>query len=284
MLEDKDFSDQVWRFMRRQGFFALKIPKEWGGKGFSTAATSAVLVKLGTASSDLASTVAVPNSLGPGELLVRYGTPEQQKYYLPLLADGTFIPCFGLTGIHSGSDATSLIGSYGVVEERDGEIGVKCTFDKRYITLAPVAGVVQRLEPSAAVHRYVYGVAEACVESTSEFLYPRNIAWTFVNLHAIELPQLRGQRRVDGVGPTRWPRDAVDAETPHTTPSTRQAARKAKGSTRTPSKRAKGSANTLDDAGPARQPPQVGQWLPQHPAHDAVGTTLPARQGRPREG
>ena len=130
VLEDKDFSDEVWRFMRRQGFFALKIPKEWGGKGFSTAATSAVLVKLGTASSDLASTVAVPNSLGPGELLVRYGTPEQQKYYLPLLADGTFIPCFGLTGIHSGSDATSLIGSYGVVEERDGEIGVKCTFDK----------------------------------------------------------------------------------------------------------------------------------------------------------
>ena len=142
VLEDKDFSDEVWRFMRRQGFFALKIPKEWGGKGFSTAATSAVLVKLGTASSDLASTVAVPNSLGPGELLVRYGTPEQQKYYLPLLADGTFIPCFGLTGIHSGSDATSLIGSYGVVEERDGEIGVKCTFDKRYITLAPVAGLV----------------------------------------------------------------------------------------------------------------------------------------------
>ena len=142
VLEDKDFSEEVWAFMRRQGFFALKIPKEWGGKGFSTAATSAVLVKLGTASSDVASTVAVPNSLGPGELLVRYGTPAQQKYYLPLLADGTFNPCFGLTGIHSGSDATSLIGSYGVVEERNGEIGVRCTFDKRYITLAPVAGLV----------------------------------------------------------------------------------------------------------------------------------------------
>ena len=84
VLEDKDFSGRVWRFMRRQGVFCFKNSEGVGGKGFSTAATSAVLVKLGTASSDLASTVAVPNSLGPGELLlVRYGTPEQQKYYLP---------------------------------------------------------------------------------------------------------------------------------------------------------------------------------------------------------
>mmetsp|Transcript_1803 Transcript_1803/g.5440 ORF Transcript_1803/g.5440 Transcript_1803/m.5440 type:complete len:776 (+) Transcript_1803:103-2430(+) len=144
VLEDKDFTAETWEFMRRKGFFALKIPKEWGGKGFSTAATSAVLVKLGSASSDLSATVAVPNSLGPGELLVRYGTPDQQERYLPLLADGTFIPCFGLTGIHSGSDATSLIGSHGVVEKdpRTGELGVRCSFDKRYITLAPVAGLV----------------------------------------------------------------------------------------------------------------------------------------------
>ena len=123
VLEDKDFSDEVWRFMRRQGFFALKIPKEWGGKGFSTHATAAVLVKLGTHSMDGGVTVAVPNSLGPGELLLRYGTPEQQRYFLPRLADGTLIPCFGLTGPHSGSDATSLIGSHGVVEERDGVLG-----------------------------------------------------------------------------------------------------------------------------------------------------------------
>lgn len=103
---------------------------------------SAVLCKLATKCSDANATVAVPNSLGPGELLVRYGTQEQKEYFLPRLADGTLIPCFGLTGPHSGSDATSLIGSECIVEERDGELGVSATFKKRYITLAPVAGVV----------------------------------------------------------------------------------------------------------------------------------------------
>ena len=105
-------------------------------------AVSSVLAKLGSHCFDANATVAVPNSLGPGELLVRYGTDEQRGYFLPRLADGTLIPCFGLTGPHSGSDATSLIGSYGTVEELDGELGVRATFDKRYITLAPVAGVV----------------------------------------------------------------------------------------------------------------------------------------------
>ena len=86
----------------------------------------------------------MPNSLGPGELLVRYGTQQQQEKYLPALADGTYIPCFGLTGIHSGSDATSLIGSHGEVRRHPetGELGVLASFDKRYITLAPVAGLV----------------------------------------------------------------------------------------------------------------------------------------------
>ena len=95
---------------------ALKIPKEHGGKGFSTQAVSMILAKLGSQCFDANAIVAVPNSLGPGELLVRYGTPDQKAYYLPRLADGTLIPCFGLTGPHSGSDATSLIGSYGTVE------------------------------------------------------------------------------------------------------------------------------------------------------------------------
>ena len=80
--------------------------------------------------------------MGPGELLARYGTDEQKKYFLPRLADGTLIPCFGLTGPHSGSDATSLIESDCVVEERNGELGVVASFKKRYITLAPVAGVI----------------------------------------------------------------------------------------------------------------------------------------------
>jgi len=140
--ETKDFNKEVWDYMRDEGFFALKIPKEWGGKGFSTHAVSLILCKLSTQSFDANATVAVPNSLGPGELLARYGTPDQKEYFLPRLADGTLIPCFGLTGPHAGSDATSLIESDCVVEERNGELGVVASFKKRYITLAPVAGVI----------------------------------------------------------------------------------------------------------------------------------------------
>jgi len=139
---NRDFSKEAWDYMRSEKFFGMKIPKEWGGLGFSTHAVSSVLQKLATQCFDANATVAVPNSLGPGELLARYGTQEQKEYFLPRLADGTLIPCFGLTGPHSGSDATSLIGSDCVVTERDGELGVVATFKKRYITLAPVAGVV----------------------------------------------------------------------------------------------------------------------------------------------
>jgi alkylation response protein AidB-like acyl-CoA dehydrogenase len=138
----KDFSKEAWDYMRDERFFAMKIPKEYGGLQFSTQAVSMVLAKLATHCFDANATVAVPNSLGPGELLVRYGSPEQKDYFLPRLADGTLIPCFGLTGPHSGSDATSLIGSDCVVQERNGELGVVASFKKRYITLAPVAGVV----------------------------------------------------------------------------------------------------------------------------------------------
>eukprot|EP00549_Striatella_unipunctata_P007509 CAMPEP_0118686928 /NCGR_PEP_ID=MMETSP0800-20121206/8091_1 /TAXON_ID=210618 ORGANISM="Striatella unipunctata, Strain CCMP2910" /NCGR_SAMPLE_ID=MMETSP0800 /ASSEMBLY_ACC=CAM_ASM_000638 /LENGTH=801 /DNA_ID=CAMNT_0006584039 /DNA_START=89 /DNA_END=2494 /DNA_ORIENTATION=- len=138
----KDFTKEAWDYMRDERFFGMKIPKEWGGLGFSTHAVSGVLAKLALHCVDANATVAVPNSLGPGELLVRYGTPDQKEYFLPRLADGTLIPCFGLTGPHSGSDATSLIGSDCIVEERNGELGVVANFKKRYITLAPVAGVV----------------------------------------------------------------------------------------------------------------------------------------------
>lgn len=142
VVMNKDFSREAWDYMRDEKFFGMKIPKEWGGLGFSTHAVSLVLAKLATHCFDANATIAVPNSLGPGELLARYGTTEQKEYYLPRLADGTLIPCFGLTGPHSGSDATSLIGSEGIVEERNGVLGVRASFKKRYITLAPVAGVV----------------------------------------------------------------------------------------------------------------------------------------------
>lgn len=88
--QKKDFSKEAWDYMRDEKFFGMKIPKEWGGLGFSTAAVSAVLSKLATQCFDANATVAVPNSLGPGELLVRYGTPAQKEYFLPRLADGFY--------------------------------------------------------------------------------------------------------------------------------------------------------------------------------------------------
>lgn len=118
------------------------IPKAYGGKGFSAHAHSQVVQKISTRSGSAAATVAVPNSLGPGELLLRYGTETQKDYYLPLLAQGKLVPCFGLTSPHSGSDAASMSEAYGEVVERDGVLGIVASFNKRYITLAPIAGVV----------------------------------------------------------------------------------------------------------------------------------------------
>jgi len=142
ITEDRDFSEEIWKMCKSQGFFGLIIPKQYGGKGFSAHAHSQVVQKISTRSSSLAGTVTVPNSLGPGELLMRYGSEEQKNYFLPRLAKGELIPCFGLTAPHSGSDAASMAEAYGEVVERDGKLGVVASFNKRYITLAPVAGVV----------------------------------------------------------------------------------------------------------------------------------------------
>ena len=140
-----DLPPSMWEFLKREKFFGLIIPKAYGGLGFSALAHSAVLQKIAGMSTTLVSTVAVPNSLGPGELLVHYGTQEQKDWYLPRLADGREIPCFALTGPYAGSDATS-IPDYGIVCKGEWEganvLGVRLTFDKRYITLAPVATLV----------------------------------------------------------------------------------------------------------------------------------------------
>ena len=119
----------------------MVIPKEYGGLGFTAHGHSQVVTKIASRSGSTAVTVMVPNSLGPGELLVRYGTEDQKNYYLPKLASGEIVPCFGLTGPASGSDAASMRDT-GIVEEQNGVLGVRTTFKKRYITLAPVAGVV----------------------------------------------------------------------------------------------------------------------------------------------
>jgi acyl-CoA dehydrogenase len=140
-----DLSAEVWQFLKDNKFFAMIIKKEFGGLDFSAYCQSRVLQKLSSVSAVLSTTVGVPNSLGPGELLQHYGTEEQKNYYLPRLAVGDEIPCFALTGPEAGSDAGSLP-DRGVVckGQWDGKevMGMRLTFDKRYITLAPVATVI----------------------------------------------------------------------------------------------------------------------------------------------
>ncbi|TBW58777.1 acyl-CoA dehydrogenase [Marinobacter halodurans] len=143
-VERADLPQEVWDFLKKEKFFGMIIPKEYGGLEFSAKAQSAVLQRLATNESLMVS-VGVPNSLGPGELLLKYGTEEQKNHYLPRLADGRDIPCFGLTGPRAGSDATSLpdtgIVCKGEFEGRE-VIGLRLNFEKRWITLAPIATVV----------------------------------------------------------------------------------------------------------------------------------------------
>ena len=140
--ELRDLPGEVWDFIKQKKFFGMIIPKEFGGLGFSPYAHSEVVRKLSSRSIVAAVTVMVPNSLGPGELLMRFGTKEQQDRWLPRLADGRDIPCFGLTSPEAGSDAASMIDSgiicKGSFEGRE-VLGLKLNWHKRYITLGPVS-------------------------------------------------------------------------------------------------------------------------------------------------
>jgi acyl-CoA dehydrogenase len=143
--ERGDLPPEAWEFIKKQGFFAMIIPKQYGGLEFSAYANAMVIAKLASRSSIASSTVGVPNSLGPAELLLHYGTDEQKERWLPGLAAGDEIPCFALTSPQAGSDAAALIDN-GVVcrGEWEGEqtVGIRLNWDKRYITLAPVATVL----------------------------------------------------------------------------------------------------------------------------------------------
>lgn len=143
--QQRDLSPRLWQEIKDQRLFGMIIPKEYGGLGFSALAHSSVVMKIATRSLSAAVTVMVPNSLGPAELLLHYGTERQKQYYLPRLADGREIPCFALTGPHSGSDAASMH-DHGVVcyGEHNGEqvLGMRVSWQKRYITLGPVATVL----------------------------------------------------------------------------------------------------------------------------------------------
>jgi acyl-CoA dehydrogenase len=143
--ERGDLPPAVWDYLKSRGFFAMIIPKKYGGLEFSAYAHSCVLAKISSRSATASSTVAVPNSLGPAELLNHYGTEEQKNYYLPRLARGEEVPCFALTGPRAGSDAGSIpdtgIVCRGMWQGRE-ITGLKLNFNKRYITLAPVATVI----------------------------------------------------------------------------------------------------------------------------------------------
>jgi len=143
--EWRDLPPQVWEYLKQHKFFAMIIPREYGGLGFSAYAHSQVIRTISSRSIVAAVTAMVPNSLGPGELLHRFGTKEQQDYWLPRLAQGREIPCFGLTSPEAGSDAASMIDS-GVVcrgtWEGHDTLGIRLNWHKRYITLAPVATVL----------------------------------------------------------------------------------------------------------------------------------------------
>jgi acyl-CoA dehydrogenase len=140
-----DMPKEVWDFIIENRFFAMIIPKQYGGLDFSAYANAMIIAKLASRSPTASSTVGVPNSLGPAELLLHYGSDEQKQRYLPGLAAGTEIPCFALTSPEAGSDAAALIDTGVVCKGRwNGKqiLGIKLNWNKRYITLAPVATVL----------------------------------------------------------------------------------------------------------------------------------------------
>jgi acyl-CoA dehydrogenase len=148
MVDDYEFfrtrkmDPKVWDYIRRKGFLGMIIPKEYGGLAFSHSAHSAVIHKISTRSIGTAIYVMVPNSLGPAELLVRYGTEAQKKKYLPRLANGDEIPCFGLTEPTAGSDAGSILSEGVLYKGEDGQIYIRLNWKKRWITLAAISTLI----------------------------------------------------------------------------------------------------------------------------------------------
>ncbi len=139
---DREIPEEIWDFVKKHGFLGMLISKEHGGLGFSAQAQSLILGKIASRSPDVCTIVMVPNSLGPGELIEKYGTDEQKHYYLPRLAKGLEIPCFALTGPTSGSDAATMRDIGTVVRapwKGQDTLGIKLSWDKRYITLGPKA-------------------------------------------------------------------------------------------------------------------------------------------------
>lgn len=142
LFKTKEMRPEVFDFIRKKGFLGIIIPKEYGGLGFSHSAHSAIVQMISTRSIGTTIYIMVPNSLGPAELLVHYGTDAQKKKYLPRLARGEEIPCFGLTEPAAGSDAGSLTSEGVLFKGEDGKIYIRLNWKKRYITLAAISTLV----------------------------------------------------------------------------------------------------------------------------------------------
>lgn len=140
--KNREIPEPIWKFIKDKGFFGMIIPKEYGGLGFSAMAHSEVVMKVASRSLPVSISVMVPNSLGPAELLIHYGTDAQKKYWLPRLASGQEIPCFGLTEPLAGSDAGSITSSGVVFRGPDGKLQIKLNWSKRWITLAGISTVI----------------------------------------------------------------------------------------------------------------------------------------------
>jgi acyl-CoA dehydrogenase len=135
----REVPQSIWDFLKQNGFLGMLISKEHGGLGFSAQAQSLIIGKIASRSPDVVTIVMVPNSLGPGELIEKYGTEHQKEYYLPRLARGEEVPCFALTGPTSGSDAATMRDIGIVTRGQDGAVAIRLSWDKRYITLGPQA-------------------------------------------------------------------------------------------------------------------------------------------------
>jgi acyl-CoA dehydrogenase len=163
----------IMKHLGDHGFLSMIIDKKYNGNRLSVSSQSKILSKLSSYNPSLAVTTMVPNSLGPAELLQHYGTEEQKNYFLPKLANGTMIPCFGLTGPNNGSDAVGQIDK-GIVEYIDGKVKIKVTLNKRYITLAPISnliGIAFNLEdPNNLLKNNKSGISVALVESSQNGL------------------------------------------------------------------------------------------------------------------
>lgn len=171
ITQSKDIPENILEYLKKEGFFSFIIPKEYGGKGFSALANSAVNHKIASKSSFISIVVGVPNSLGPAELLAHYGTEDQKNYYLPRLAKGDEIPCFALTEPMAGSDAGSIRSEGTVFKDSDGSLKIRLNFDKRYITLAPLCtliGLAFKLnDPDKLLENSAAGITCALLDAKS---------------------------------------------------------------------------------------------------------------------